>query len=312
MCVTITDLAMYYIEAVGGPSDNSAEAQQVASPKKKKQPRRRESTFNILQARQHLFQMEEEMRKANEEEERKKKDDEAKAMEKEKKEKEKEKERERGRGGAGGQRSSSEDSGGDEAAREKAIIKGLYGNLRLEALESDEDDDAYYFGEGRENDGDDEGEEERMVPMSRLKRMEREERFFIKALCELRNKLDDANLRIMNKAMKEVLTFYELIQLSDRLITSVTNEAKDLLKTKGLRNPSLACLAIDLLLEICLLMHRCNDFSVGINQPTIEKLEAFKKKFAAREAAAIHRQSRALPPQKPAKGGGGGFFSFFK
>ncbi len=50
----------------------------------------------------------------------------------------------------------------------------------------------------------------------------------------------------------------------------------------GLRNPSLMALAIDLVIEVAVLMKRCNDFSVGINQPTLEKLEKFKKDYALR------------------------------
>lgn len=284
---------------------------------------RRASSFDIRHARQQLLQMEEDMRRANEEEQKKKKDAEAKEKEKEKEKetlkgkKGKEKllaELARGHEAAGGEE-------GDEAARERAIIKGLYGNLRLEELDTTDESEGV-----SENDGDDEGEGEgeegegrRMVPVSRIKRMQREEKYFIKAICALRDKLDDANLRIMNKAMKEVLSFYQLIQLSDALISSVANEAKDLLKTKGLRNPSLACLAISLLQEVCLLMHRCNDFSVGINQPTLEKLEAFKKKFAAKESAQQsaaqqqqHGRRQAQQQQQQSKGGSGGFFSFFK
>ena len=41
-------------------------------------------------------------------------------------------------------------------------------------------------------------------------------------------------------------------------------------------------LAIDLVIEVAVLMKRCNDFSVGINQPTLEKLEKFKKDYALR------------------------------
>jgi len=50
----------------------------------------------------------------------------------------------------------------------------------------------------------------------------------------------------------------------------------------GLRNPSLMALAIDLVIEVAVLMKRCNDFSIGINQPTLEKLEKFKKDYALR------------------------------
>lgn len=139
-----------------------------------------------------------------------------------------------------------------------------------------------------------------------LRLLQIEERKHIHLILDLRDKLNDANLAVMNKTMRSVLSFNELVQLSDACIDNVLKEAKKLFKLPGLRNPSLMALAIDLVIEVAVLMKRCNDFSVGINQPTLEKLEKFKKDYAlrVRQGVATPSPGRGGSPKKGAPGGG--------
>lgn len=167
-----------------------------------------------------------------------------------------------------------------------------------------------------------------------------EERKYIHLILDLRDKLNDANLavrelagfllqghrthylpslQVMNKTMRSVLSFNELIQLSDACIDNVLKESKRygpflidsirfrsnaltsirtlrLFKLPGLRNPSLMALAIDLVIEVAVLMKRCNDFSVGINQPTLEKLEKFKQDYALRVRLPLAFPKKEEPP----------------
>ncbi|ELR19645.1 viral Atype inclusion protein, putative [Acanthamoeba castellanii str. Neff] len=136
-----------------------------------------------------------------------------------------------------------------------------------------------------------------------LRLLQIEERKHIHLILDLRDKLNDANLAVMNKTMRSVLSFNELVQLSDACIDNVLKESKKLFKLPGLRNPSLMALAIDLVIEVAVLMKRCNDFSVGINQPTLEKLEKFKKDYALR-GVATPSPGRGGSPKKGAPGGG--------
>ncbi|KAL6067737.1 Phosphatidylinositol transfer protein SFH5 [Balamuthia mandrillaris] len=103
---------------------------------------------------------------------------------------------------------------------------------------------------------------------------------YMKLINDLREKLNDANLTIMNQTMRTVLTFPELVKLSNACINNVLKEAKNLTKLPDLRNPSLMSLCIRLLMEVGVLMKRCNDYSIGINRPTLEKLERFNQQYA--------------------------------
>jgi len=96
---------------------------------------------------------------------------------------------------------------------------------------------------------------------------------YIKTINELRDKLKDARLVVLNRT--HMVAFEELIQLSNTVINTVITEAMGLHDTTENQNASVICLAIDLLLENCSLALLNNEFVMEINRPTLEKLANF-------------------------------------
>eukprot|EP01088_Endostelium_zonatum_P017779 TRINITY_DN540_c5_g4_i2.p1 TRINITY_DN540_c5_g4~~TRINITY_DN540_c5_g4_i2.p1 ORF type:complete len:1425 (-),score=665.69 TRINITY_DN540_c5_g4_i2:150-4424(-) len=119
----------------------------------------------------------------------------------------------------------------------------------------------------------------------KLETINETERRYIRLIMSLREKLNDANLAVMNKTMRSVLSFKKLTQLSNACIDNVLRESKNMYKIQGLKNPSLMCVCIDMVMEVAILMRRNNDFSEGINAPTLEKLERFTAAYESRRLA---------------------------
>ena len=119
----------------------------------------------------------------------------------------------------------------------------------------------------------------------KLESINENERRYVRIIMGLREKLNDANLAVMNKTMRSVLSFKKLTQLSNACIDNVLRESKNMYKLPGLKNPSLMCVCIDMVMEVAILMRRNNDFSEGINAPTLEKLERFTAAYESRRLA---------------------------
>ena len=157
---------------------------------------------------------------------------------------------------------------------------------------------------------------------------------FLPSLNSFRELLQLSNACI-NNALKEARDMFKVTPLPipssssfSSLLSSHLLSIYTLIHTQlpGLTNPSLMALCIDLLMEVamlmkrfvslklthialrcshlissCVLSSRNNDFSEGINDPTLRKLEKFNREYEKKEAEKARRGKG---------GGGGGFLSF--
>lgn len=274
------------------------------------------TTRRLKEAQERLLKLEKELELARQiDEERRKKEAELQLLQKQARDKGKERGEDGAAFGTAGGSSTRSSGGGsnadDSGSEDEFIGMPLYERMKFEELKEEELAAASTSTSS--------GGQEAMVPLSVIKQRQMAERAFMRAVVQLREKLNDAHLTVMNKTMRTVLTFEELIKLSDALISNVALEAQELLKVEGLQNPSWQCLLVDLVMEVCVLMQRLNDFAVGINRPTIEKMDQFKKEFEKKKEAEKERrrQQQLLRMQQQAAAGrgqqqkkSGGFFSF--
>jgi len=91
--------------------------------------------------------------------------------------------------------------------------------------------------------------------------------------------LSDSDIQILNKSMKGISEFSQLIQISNQCIDGVIFQATLALDTLGSGQETAAVITCQSILEICKLRRRINDYSEGINSPILEKLNEFQQKF---------------------------------
>lgn len=127
---------------------------------------------------------------------------------------------------------------------------------------------------------------------------------FLKRIRRMRERLDDSQLTIMSRTMRNVLSFSELVKISNICIESVMLELRTTqpihITKGGISGRVLAELSrqiLELLYSSAILRRNANDLSEGIVTPTIEKLEKFNREFRAR--AAMTQQRMRKQPNGP-------------
>lgn len=103
-----------------------------------------------------------------------------------------------------------------------------------------------------------------------------EENEFIKLVYELRERLVDAEIKNLARAMRTVTNFSELVEESNFLIDSVLKDMQKKVIDKKHENDNIK-ITSDLIIENCKLRKIANDYASAINQGTIDKLEKFSK-----------------------------------
>jgi len=103
-----------------------------------------------------------------------------------------------------------------------------------------------------------------------------EEHSFINLVYEMRERLVDAEIKNLARAMRTVTNFSELIDESNFLIDSVTKDMQKKVIDKKIENDNIKIIS-DLIIENCKLRKVANDYAFAINQGTLDKLEKFSK-----------------------------------
>lgn len=122
------------------------------------------------------------------------------------------------------------------------------------------------------------------------KQNKEDENRFLSLLVDLKQRLEDSQLSILSRRMREIVGFKDLIQISNTVIDSIIGHV-DREIARGIRPGRKTIL--ELVKESAQIRKVNNDVAEGINQPTLDKLQQFNREYNS--AKDLQRAS----PKKP-------------
>ena len=119
-----------------------------------------------------------------------------------------------------------------------------------------------------------------------------DEKLFLDKVIDCRQRLEDSQLSVLSRRMREIMGFKDLIQISNTVIDSVVAQLeRDLQRDL----PEGRATILEIVKTSAEIRKINNDVSEGINQPTLDKLRQFDRDFRAYGPQVIDQQMQKEP-----------------
>jgi hypothetical protein len=133
------------------------------------------------------------------------------------------------------------------------------------------------------------------------KKNKQDEVKFFASISDLNQRMDDAQLGVLSRRMREMLGFKDLIQISNTVVESVIVHVESQLVAKAEGRDG-RLMVLNLIREAAKVRKANNDVAEGINQPTLDKLQQFNREYHSGQRSPTPLQNDPSRVRSPSQG----------